>query len=78
MLEIVKKDFWDEVERGIVPLGGHTPIGQCRIDESRAEWVFGIGYRSFEEQILGLVRQYVYLVEKSRGEAKRGGIWERY
>lgn len=72
-LDIVKKHFLDAVDNGILPLGGHTPTGKRKIDGSKAENVFGIKYRNFEEQVVGLVGQYVQLVEKSIKEVKNVG-----
>ena len=63
-LLIARRIFPGAVERGILPLGGNTQTVRRKVDGSRAEKVFGIKMRGFEEQIISVVGQYVELAEK--------------
>ena len=66
-IEITEKHFPMAVEKGILPLGGYTQTLRCKVDGSKAERVFGIHMKGFEEQIVSVVGQYVELAEKQQG-----------
>lgn len=66
-LEIVRRRFPEAVRRGVVPCMGHTATNMGRADARKVETTFGIRFRGFEEQILGVVGQYISLMEKSEG-----------
>lgn len=65
---IAERYFKGAVERGVLPLGGDTKSSRRRADGRKAERVFGIKMRGFEEQMVSLVGQYVELAEKLQGE----------
>ena len=59
-LEIVRRRFPEAVRKGVVPCTGHTAT-------KRVETTFGVRFRGFEEQVLGVVGQCISLMEKSGG-----------
>ena len=65
-LEIVNRRYPEAVESGLLPMGGHTPTGQCKIDGTKAERVFGFVYKGFEDQVVDLVGQYIELAKKEK------------
>ena len=65
-IKIAEKHFPTAVAKGILPLGGNTQTLKRRVDGSKAEKVFGMKMIGFEEQIVGLVGQYVELAEKQQ------------
>lgn len=67
-ITIAKKYFPEAVGKGILPLGGVTETAKRMIDSSKVERVFGIKLMGFEEQMVGLIGQYVELVEKEQGK----------
>ena len=66
-LEIVRRRFPEAVRKGVVPCTGHTATKRGRVDARRVETTFGVRFRGFEEQVLGVVGQYISLMEKSGG-----------
>ena len=65
-IKIAEKHFPTAVAKGILPLGGNTQTLRRKVDASKAEKVFGIKMIGFEEQMVGLVGQYVELAEKQQ------------
>lgn len=66
-IEIVKRHFPKEVESGLFPLGGSQASNLIKFDATRTEEVFGIKFKSFEEQIVSLAGWYA---EVARNRAK--------
>jgi nucleoside-diphosphate-sugar epimerase len=64
-IDIVNKRFPKEVASGLLPNNGFQPCGKLLADGSRTEKVFGIKYRSYEEQIVSVTQQYIDLVAKT-------------
>lgn len=63
--EIVKKHFPKEVEAGLFSFNG-TPITAPLVtDNSKAKKVFGIKFKTFEEQIISAATQYLELVKQA-------------
>jgi nucleoside-diphosphate-sugar epimerase len=67
-IEIVKKHFPKEVEQGIFPLGGHAESLPSRFDASKTEKVFGIKFKSYEEQIISLAEGFAEVATAANGE----------
>ncbi|KAL8777132.1 MAG: hypothetical protein Q9213_007992 [Squamulea squamosa] len=63
-LEIVKKDYMDQVKRGWLALDGEQPINRVIADAGKAEKVFGIKFAEFDKQIRSLLDQWVQLKTK--------------
>jgi nucleoside-diphosphate-sugar epimerase len=63
-LEIVKKHFPSEVEKGIFPLGGSQKSVPVQFDATPTEKFFGIKFRSFEEQVVSLAGHYAEVVAR--------------
>lgn len=64
-IELVKKHFPKEVEAGIFSFNG-TPITAPLItDNSKARKTFGINFKTYEEQILSVAKQYLELVKQA-------------
>ena len=60
-VDIVKQHFPSEVEQGIFPLGGSNKSILVAFDASKTEEVFGIKFKSFEDQIVSLAGYYAGL-----------------
>ncbi|KIW56612.1 hypothetical protein PV05_05260 [Exophiala xenobiotica] len=60
-IDIVKKHFPSEVEQGIFPLGGSNKSIAVAFDASKTEEVFGIKFKSLEDQIVNLAGYYAGL-----------------
>ena len=63
-IKIAEKHFPEAIAKGILLLGGDTQTIRRRVDGSKAERVFGMKMKGFEEQIVSLVGQYVELAAK--------------
>ncbi|EXJ88190.1 hypothetical protein A1O1_05120 [Capronia coronata CBS 617.96] len=61
-IEIVKKHFPKEVEKGVFPLGGSMKSLPAGFDASQTEEVFGIKFKDFEEQIVSIAGHYAEVV----------------
>ncbi|KAL8865710.1 MAG: hypothetical protein Q9198_009195 [Flavoplaca austrocitrina] len=64
--EIVKRRFPEAVEKGLLPLQGSSATRDSKVDGSKAERVFGLKYKDFEEQIVSIVGQYLEAVERTK------------
>ncbi|KIX01767.1 uncharacterized protein Z518_09494 [Rhinocladiella mackenziei CBS 650.93] len=64
-IDIVKKHFPKEVEKGVFPLGGSVKSIPVPFDASKTEEVFGIKFKDFEEQIVNLAGYYAEVVAKA-------------
>ncbi|KAI4276541.1 MAG: hypothetical protein LQ337_002423 [Flavoplaca oasis] len=64
--EIVKRRFPEAVEKGLLPLQGSSATRDSKVDGSKAERVFGLKYKDFEEQIVSIVAQYLEAVERTK------------
>ena len=68
-IDIVKKHFPKEVEKGVFPLGGSQKSNLVKFDATRTEEVFGFKFKSFEEQIKSLAGLYAEV--SARGDRKQ-------
>ena len=50
--------------QGKLPLSGSVQTKLLKVDAGKAERIFGFRYRSFEEQVVDVVGQYLELLEK--------------
>lgn len=62
---IVKKRFPEAVEDGRLPADGWQASKRVRYDTSETEKVLGIKFQSYEDAVVGLVEQYLELLEKA-------------
>lgn len=60
-IEIVKKNFPQEVTNGLFKLDGMQPAKKLKIDSSRTEDVFGFKLASYEEQVKSVIEHYIEL-----------------
>ncbi|KIX98704.1 uncharacterized protein Z520_05164 [Fonsecaea multimorphosa CBS 102226] len=58
-IDIVKKHFPEALKKGVFPLGGSLKPLPMPFDASKTEEVFGIKFKSFEEQIVNLASHYI-------------------
>ncbi len=63
-LEIVKKEYADQVKKGWLSLDGEQPINRVMIDDGKTKKVFNINFAGFDKQIRSLLDQYVLLKTK--------------
>lgn len=64
-LEVVKKHFPKEVEKGVFPLGGSQAPIPIPYDASKTERVFGIKFKNFEEQVVSVAGHYAEVSAKA-------------
>ena len=64
-IDIVKKHFPKEVERGVFPLGGSQTSGPIPFDASKTEKVLGIKFKSFEQQIVDTAAYYAQVAARA-------------
>jgi len=60
-IEIVKRNFPEEVEKGLFPLDGTQPVKKLRVSSERTEKDFGINLAGFETQVKSVVQHYIDL-----------------
>lgn len=60
-MDIVAREFRDEVASGLIPNNGKANTLKYRVDASESEEVLGFKYQSFEKQVKDIVGQYVEL-----------------
>jgi hypothetical protein len=60
-IEIAKNNFPEEVEEGVLKLGGTQLTKKLLIDSSRTENVFGSKLAGYEEQVKSVLRHYLDL-----------------
>lgn len=58
-----KKNFPQEVEKGLLPNSGFFSGFTLKCDSSKVEKVLGIKLKSFQDMIVDLVGQYVELLK---------------
>jgi nucleoside-diphosphate-sugar epimerase len=58
-IDIVKKHFPTEVEKGLIPLGGSQASLPLPFDATESEKFFGFKFKDWEAQIVDTVRHYV-------------------
>ncbi|KAI4111814.1 MAG: hypothetical protein LQ339_000273 [Xanthoria mediterranea] len=63
-LEIVKKEYADQVKKGWLGLDGEQPINRVMIDDGKTKKVFNINFAGYDKQIRSLLDQYVQLKTK--------------
>lgn len=63
-IDIVKRNFPEEVARGVWPLDGSQPTKSTKVDSSRTEEVFGFKLADFETQVKSVVEHYLELSRK--------------
>jgi nucleoside-diphosphate-sugar epimerase len=61
-IEIVRRNFPEEVKKGVFKLDGTQPTTELKIDSARTEEVFGFKLASFEEQVKSIVGHYLELI----------------
>lgn len=61
-IDIVKKHFPAEVEKGIFPLGGSVKSGPLPFDASKAEEFFNFKFKTWETQVVDLAGYYAEVV----------------
>jgi nucleoside-diphosphate-sugar epimerase len=61
-IEVVKRNFPEAVKKGILPNDGVAVTKRTKVDASRTEKVFGIKFKSYEEQVKSVVKQYLGLL----------------
>ncbi|PVH84716.1 NAD(P)-binding protein [Cadophora sp. DSE1049] len=61
-IEIVERNFPEAVRKGVLPNNGTAATKRTRVDASRTEEVFDFKFRSYEEQVKSVVKQYLSLV----------------
>jgi nucleoside-diphosphate-sugar epimerase len=61
-IDIVKKHFPKEVEKGVFPLGGSVPSLPTHFDASKTEQTFGIKFKNYEEAVVNLAGHYAEVV----------------
>jgi len=71
-IDIVKKHFPDAVKDGRLPANGKQPTKRLLYDTSRTEQVFGMKFKSYEEQVVSVAAHYLELLEKATGG--KGGV----
>ncbi|KAK3646878.1 hypothetical protein LTR56_008366 [Elasticomyces elasticus] len=59
---IVKRHFPKAVKNGVLPNSGVTSTKKVAIDVSETEKLTGIKFKSYEEQVLSVVKQYLDLI----------------
>jgi succinate dehydrogenase (ubiquinone) flavoprotein subunit len=59
---IVSEEFLDAVKAGALPNNGKIITVPVRIDESASEKILGFKFRSFEDQVIDMVKHYLELV----------------
>jgi nucleoside-diphosphate-sugar epimerase len=64
-VDIVKRNFPDEVAKGVWPLDGDQPTKRTKVDSSRTEEVFGFKLASYETQVKSVVEHYLELLERA-------------
>ena len=64
-VDIIKKHFPNEVEKGIFPLGGSQRSLIVPFDASKTEEVLGFKFKSSEEQIVSLAGHYAEVSAKA-------------
>lgn len=70
-LEIVKRRFPDQVQAGILALGGTQPTLAVKYDASRAEEVLGFKFKGYEDQVVDLVQYYVEATERAKAGSRK-------
>jgi nucleoside-diphosphate-sugar epimerase len=65
LIDIVRRNFPEEVARGVWPLDGDQPTKRTKVDSSRTEEVFGFKLAGYETQIKSVVKHYLELLEKA-------------
>lgn len=60
-IDIVKKNFPEDVKKGIFPLGGSAKSIPLPFNASKTEKTFGTKFKSFEDQIVDLAAYYAAL-----------------
>jgi hypothetical protein len=68
-IDIVKRHFPKKVESGHFPLGGTLASNLIKFDATRTEDVFGIKFKSFEEQVVRLAGWYAEVSRVKSTEA---------
>ncbi|OBT64341.1 hypothetical protein VE03_06741 [Pseudogymnoascus sp. 23342-1-I1] len=66
MTDIARKFFPDEVESGLLALGGSMPTRKWRLDVSSTEKAFGWKCAPFEKTMRDLIGQYVEFLKKEQ------------
>jgi hypothetical protein len=64
-VDIVQRRFPDAVQEGLFSCNGKIPDRPFLFDCAATERFFGWNFKSFEEQVFDLARQYLELVQKS-------------
>ncbi|KAI9687390.1 MAG: hypothetical protein M1820_010486, partial [Bogoriella megaspora] len=64
-LEIVAREFDDEVKSGILPNNGSISTRPVKFDERRSEEILGFKFRGFEEQVENVVAHFLELKSAS-------------
>jgi nucleoside-diphosphate-sugar epimerase len=65
-IDIVRRNFPEEVARGVWPLDGDQPTKSTKVDSSRTEEVFGFKLAGYETQIKSVVKHYLELLGKAQ------------
>lgn len=66
MTDIARKFFLDEVESGLLALGGSIPTRKWRLDVSSTEKAFEWKCAPFEKTMRDLIGQYVEFLKKEQ------------
>lgn len=64
-IDIVRKNFPEEVKRGVWPLDGSQPTKLTKVDSSRTEETFGFRLADYETQVKSVVGHYLELMQKA-------------
>jgi nucleoside-diphosphate-sugar epimerase len=64
-IDIVKRNFPEEVAKGVWPLDGDQPTKRTKVDSSRTEEVFGFKLADYETQVKSVVAHYLELLNKA-------------
>jgi nucleoside-diphosphate-sugar epimerase len=64
-IEIVNRNFPEEVKSGVLPNKSPAPTKRIRLDASKTEEVFDFKFASYEEQVKSMVKQYLEMVRKN-------------
>lgn len=66
-VRIVRRIYEREVKDGKLPLGGSVETKLVKVDANKAERTFGFSYKTFEEQVIDVVGQYLELLGREEG-----------
>lgn len=66
--DIVARRSPKEVQDGSLKITGDQPTKLLKLDTTQTEQVFGIQFKSYEEQVVSVLERYVELGKKAKEE----------